>query len=193
MKEVICSFFLILFILPYCIFADEYGITDSGKNVLLKDNGTWEYVEGDRGIARVEKIVDGDTIKINFRGNTENIRLIGIDTPGSRANSKAKKDAEKSGQDVETITAMGKEATNYVKSIVNLGDNISIEFDVQLRDMYGRLLGYIYLKNGEMLNENIVSAGYANVMTIPPNVKYQNRFLAANEDARENNRGLWKK
>ena len=45
-----------------------------------------------------------------------------------------------------------------------------------------RLLGYIYLSNGKMLNEEIVKAGYANVMTIPPTVKYQDRFLKAYQE-----------
>ena len=190
MKKVIYSFFLILFILPCYIFADEYATTNSGKIVLLKDNGTWVYIE--RLQAKVVKIIDGDTIKIEYAGTEENVRLIGIDTPESSKNSKAKKDAERSGQDVETIVAMGKKATNYVKSIIKPGTNIEIEFDVQSRDKYSRLLGYVYLQNGKMLNEKIVSAGYANVMTIPPNVKYQDRFLAAYKEARENNRGLWK-
>ncbi len=65
------------------------------------------------------------------------------------------------------------------------------KYYVQSRDKYGRLLGYVYLQNGEMLNEKIVGAGYANVMTIPPNVKYQERFLGVNREARENKRGLW--
>ncbi len=70
-----------------------------------------------------------------------------------------------------------KNAKRYVESLVKPGDLITIEFDVQERDRHGRLLGYIYLSNGKMLNEEIVKAGYANVMTIPPNVKYQDRFL----------------
>ncbi len=44
-----------------------------------------------------------------------------------------------------------------------------------------------------MLNEEIVKAGYANVMTIPPNVKYQDRFLKAYQEARKNKKGLWEK
>lgn len=72
------------------------------------------------------------------------------------------------------------------------GDKVKIEFDVRPRDLYGRLLGYVYLANGKMLNEEIIKAGYATVMTIPPNVKYQNRFLGAYKEARENKRGLWK-
>jgi micrococcal nuclease len=87
---------------------------------------------------------------------------------------------------------MGKRATAYVESIVKLGDLITIELDVQERDRYGRLLCYVYLSNGKMLNEEIIKAGYANVMTIPPDVKYEDRFLKAYQGARKDKRGLWK-
>ena len=70
-------------------------------------------------------------------------------------------------------------------------DLITIEYDVQEMDRYKRLLGYVYLTNGKMLNEEIVKAGYANVMTIPLNVKYKDRFLIAYKQARESKRGLW--
>ncbi len=140
----------------------------------------------------VVRIVDGDTLKVRYWGKDESIRLIGIDTPESRANKKAKKDAKRSGQDIKTITSMGKRATEYVKSLVKPGDLITIEFDAQQRDRYGRLLGYVYLSNGKMLNEEIVKAGYANVMTIPPNVRYQDRVLRAYREARESKRGLWR-
>ncbi len=140
----------------------------------------------------VVRVVDGDTLKIRYWGKDESIRLIGIDTPESRVNKKTKKDAKRSGQDVETIIAMGKRATECVSSLVKLGIKVEIEFDAQQRDRYGRLLGYVYLPNGKMLNEEIVKAGYANVMTIPPNVKYKDRFLEAYKEARENSRGLWK-
>jgi micrococcal nuclease len=63
---------------------------------------------------------------------------------------------------------------------------------VERRDQYGRLLGYAYLSDGRMLNEEIVRAGYANLLTHPPNVKYQERFLMAYREARENGMGLWK-
>ena len=86
---------------------------------------------------------------------------------------------------------MGKRATAYVESLVSTGNTITIEFDVQERDRYGRLLGYVYLSNGKMLNEEIIKAGYAKVMTIPPDVKYKDRFLNAFKYAREAKRGLW--
>jgi micrococcal nuclease len=141
---------------------------------------------------RVKRVIDGDTLKINYKGKEESVRLIGIDAPESRPNKKAKNDAQRSGEDLKTITAMGKEATNYVKTLVKPGDMVKIELDVQKRDKYRRLLGYVYLSNGKMLNEEIVKAGYANLMTIPPNVKYQERFLKAYKEAREHGRGLWK-
>lgn len=142
--------------------------------------------------ATVLSVVDGDTLKIKYEGREESIRLIGIDAPESKANEKAKRDAQRSGQDLKTIIAMGKEATRYVKTLVKPGDKVEIELDVQTRDRYGRLLGYVYLSNGKMLNEEIAKAGYADPMTIPPNVKYQERFLKAYREARENQRGLWR-
>jgi micrococcal nuclease len=143
-------------------------------------------------IIRVKRIVDGDTIQVSYHGKEENVRLIGIDAPESRPNKKGKMDAQRSGEDLKTILAMGKEATEYVKTLIKPGDTLGIEFDVQKRDKYGRLLGYVYLSGRKMLNEEIVRAGYAYLMTIPPNVKHQEMFSRAYREARENRRGLWK-
>jgi micrococcal nuclease len=102
--------------------------------------------------------------KIIYQGQEESVRLIGIDTTESKKNKKARKDAGRSGKDIEQITAMGKEAARYMRTIAREGDRVNIEFDVQKRDKYRRLLGYVYLENGRMLNEEIIKAGCA----IPP-------------------------
>lgn len=86
---------------------------------------------------------------------------------------------------------MGKEAANFTATLVKPGDVVKIEFDVKQRDQYGRLLCYVYLSSGKMLNEEIIKAGYESVMTYLPNVKYQERFLAAYREARAYKRGLW--
>lgn len=143
-------------------------------------------------VATVVRVVDGDTLKIEMNGHEEAVRLIGIDTPESKINKKAKKDAVKTNHDVDTITAMGREATKYVRTLIRKGDTVSIEFDVQKRDKYKRLLVYAYLSDGKMLNEEIIRAGYANVMTYPPNVKYQERFVKAYREARDTKRGLYR-
>ena len=140
------------------------------------------------------RIIDGDVIQALYGGAEKRIRLIGIDVPESRVSSKAKKDkyADMSEDDIKTIIEMGHKAKAYVNDLIKRGDMITIEFDVQEMDKYGRLLCYVYLSNGKMLNEEIVKAGYANVMTIPPNVKYKDRFLKAYQEAEENKKGLWK-
>ena len=142
--------------------------------------------------ATVVRVVDGDTLRIEMNGHEEAVRLIGIDTPESKINKKAKKDAIKTNHDIETITAMGKEAARYVRTLVRKGDMVGIEYDVQKRDKYHRLLVYAYLSDGKMLNEEIIKAGYANVMTYPPNVKYQDRFVRAYREARDTKRGLYR-
>ena len=108
--------------------------------------------------AKVLKVVDGDTIRISYKGREESIRLIGIDAPESKANKKAKSDAQRSGKHLKTIISQGEEATEFVKTIVRPGDKVTIEFDVQTRDKYRRLLCYVYLINGKMLNEEIMKA-----------------------------------
>ena len=146
----------------------------------------------DEVMAIVTKVVDGDTLKIKHNGQEESVRLIGIDTPESKANKKAKKDAERSKADVGSITSLGKEAAKYTATLVKPGDEVKIEFDIRPRDQYGRLLGYVYLSSGKMLNEEIIKAGYANVMTYPPNVRYQEKFLKGYKEARDNKKGLWR-
>lgn len=125
----------------------------------------------------VTRIVDGDTIKVNFNGKEESVRLIGIDTPES-----VHPDASKN-------LPEGKVASEYTKSKLD-GKEVGLEFDVQERDHYGRLLAYVWI-GGEMFNNVLLSEGYAQVATYPPNVKYVDDFTAIQKEARENNKGLW--
>ncbi len=142
-----------------------------------------------QNVVRVKRVVDGDTLLLT---NEEKIRLIGIDAPESRPNPRARKQGEWEERDLKTIISMGKRATKFVQGLVRQGDQIRIEFDVEKRDQYGRLLGYVYLSDGRMLNEEIVKAGYANLLTHPPNVKHQDIFLKVYREAREKKRGLWR-
>ncbi len=139
----------------------------------------------------VTRIIDGDILQALYGEREKRIRLIGIDSPESRVNMKTKKEANMSEQDIKTIIEMGRKAKEFVDSLVKRGDLITIEFDVQERDRHGRLLCYVYLSNGKMLNEEIVKAGYANVLSIPPNVKYKDKFLRAYKQARNGKVGLW--
>ena len=141
--------------------------------------------------AVVKRIVDGDTIAVLSGGKPVKVRLIGIDTPESKGNDKAQRDSNRSGKDIEIIISQGKQATAFLKSVLHKGDTVSLEFDTVTHDKYGRTLVYVYLSDGRMLNDLIISSGYASPMTIPPNVKYKDRFLKSFQIARENKRGLW--
>ena len=64
-----------------------------------------------------------------------------------------------------------------------------LEFDVKQRDRDGRLLAYVYLEDGTFVNAWLVEQGYAQVMTVPPNVKHHELFLKLQKEATEAGRG----
>lgn len=138
----------------------------------------------------VTKAIDGDTLALE---NGERVRLIGIDTPEMHLSSKLYKDSQRTKQDTETIRQLGRRAYGFTRNIVE-GERVSLEFDVEKHDKYGRLLAYVYLKdkNKTFVNAKIVEEGYASLMTIPPNIRYADLFLNLYREARENKRGLWK-
>lgn len=175
-----------LLLIPSISLADQ----TSPKRVL---QSTGSHHETPMVKGTVEAVVDGDTVRVKIDGRgVESVRLIGIDTPESRENKKARKDAERSGSDLKVILAQGEEATNHLKTLLPKGTMVKLESDVQSHDRYGRRLAYIYLSDGSMLNEKIIRDGYASLMTYPPNVKHVEKFRSAFTDARENNRGLWR-
>lgn len=122
----------------------------------------------------VERVVDGDTFQLS---TGEKVRLIGVDTP----------ETVKPGTPVQTY---GKEASDYSKMSLT-GKKVRLEFDVSEKDRYGRLLAYVYLEDGTFYNELLLREGYAQVMTVPPNVKYADHFLKVQQAAREAGKGLW--
>ena len=135
----------------------------------------------------VKMVIDGDTIQLE---NGKKVRLIGIDTPETHFSERLYRQAKKANKDAETIKALGEKASRFTTKLVK-GKRVRLEFDVERYDKYGRLLAYVYLKDGLFVNEEIVRQGYAQLLTIPPNVKYKSVFLEAQKEARENNRGLW--
>lgn len=137
-------------------------------------------------------VIDGDTIKVLYQEKKESVRLIGIDTPESRKNKRTKLQAKNQQITIQEVIALGEKSKKYLQKLIKKDDIVYLEFDVQQRDKYQRLLGYVYLKSGEMLNLEIIKNGYATPLTIPPSVKYSDLFLKAYREARENKRGLWR-
>jgi micrococcal nuclease len=135
----------------------------------------------------VTRAIDGDTIKLS---TGEHVRFIGIDCPESRYNAKLERDIARSRKDMNVILNMGKEASKFTRHLVE-GKRVRLEFDVRKYDKYGRLLAYVYLEDGTFVNAKIMEEGYAQVMTIPPNVKYADTFLKLQREARDKHKGLW--
>ena len=125
----------------------------------------------------VVRVVDGDTIIIDYNGTEERVRLIGVDTP------------ESVHPDKEKNTEFGTTASNFSKELLT-DKYVKIELDVQERDQYGRILAYVYLDD-VMVNKTLLQEGYAKVATYPPNVKYVDDFTSIQEEARNNKKGLW--
>lgn len=121
----------------------------------------------------INRVIDGDTIQLE---DGSRVRYIGINTPET-------KDPRR------PVEFMGKEAYQFNKKLVE-GKNVRLEFDVQQRDEYGRLLAYVYVGD-TFVNAELVKQGYAQASTYPPNIKYAELFQKLEKEARENGRGLW--
>jgi len=127
----------------------------------------------------VTRVVDGDTIWVSGKkGQEEKIRLIGIDAHEVRNTPKKK------------AGFYGKEATAYLRKRIS-GKKVRLEYDVQRYDRYRRTLAYIYLEDGTFINAEMVRKGYAVVLTVSPNIKYADKLILSQQEARKNSRGLW--
>lgn len=138
-----------------------------------------EDVKGETTLAAIVRIVDGDTIVVSLGGKEEKVRLIGVNTPETVDPRKP-------------VECFGKEAKEYMKQLLS-GKKVRLEADTtqQERDRYGRLLRYIFLENGLLVNQVLIRDGYAYEYTYDLPYQYQSEFKKAETDARNAGRGLW--
>lgn len=134
----------------------------------------------------VEHVVDGDTIDVTFDGGQEErVRLIGIDTPEVEHAASGSRPAQEA-------ECFGPEASAYTESLVPVGTPVRVERDVVPRDDFGRMLGYVYrASDGIFVNYEIMRQGYAQPLTIPPNVAFSELMVQASRDAERDAAGLW--
>lgn len=143
-----------------------------------KQNDATESAE----VFKVVKVVDGDTIEVEKNEDRYKVRYIGVDTPETVDPRRG-------------VQCFGKEASNENKRLVE-GKEVKMEKDVSETDRFGRLLRFVYLKVDNdylFVNDYLIRSGFARALTYPPDVKYSERFLAAEREARENKLGLWSK
>lgn len=127
---------------------------------------------------QVLKVDDGDTITVNMNGTSEKIRLIGVDTPETKDPRKA-------------VQCFGKRASEFTyKQISNKRVRLEADELNTNRDRYNRLLRYVYLTNGTLLNAEIIKQGYGFAYISFPFTKKE-EFKQLENYARENKKGLW--
>jgi micrococcal nuclease len=133
---------------------------------------------GAGGTGRVLRVVDGDTILVALDGRSERVRYIGMDTPETV-------------KPRTPVQCFGKRASAANARLV-AGREVRLVADAEARDRYGRLLAYVYRRSdGLFVNAELVRGGYATPLSIPPNVRFADRFRELARGARLAGRGLW--
>ncbi|WP_187648694.1 thermonuclease family protein [Nitrosophilus labii] len=141
-------------------------------------------------IGILEKVVDGDTLKLYSEGKRIVCRIAFIDTPESKLNKKAKRDASKcKGITASSMVEAGKIATGFAKKIFKKGKKYS--FKITGQDRYGRFICIVDTPYG-IYNELAVESGYA----VPywryiKNYSIERKFRILLKDAKQHRRGLW--
>ena len=126
---------------------------------------------------KVVRVIDGDTVKIDYQDKATNVRLIGVDTPETVHPNKP-------------VEAYGKEASNFVKNLLQ-GESVYLRFDTDRTDNFGRLLAYLYrAPDGLFVNLEIVRQGYGHVSTQFP-FKHIELFRYYGNRARIAGKGLY--
>lgn len=144
--------------------------------LMMTDQKTDENVsqnKSEAGAVKVIRVIDGDTIEIE---GGERVRYVGIDTPETVDPRKP-------------VQCFGIEASNKNKELVE-GKMARLEKDITDRDKYKRLLRYVWIDD-ILVNQALVEQGFAKSYSYPPDIKYQDKFVAAEKKARENKLGLW--
>lgn len=141
------------------------------------------------GPVPVLRVLDGDTVVLRSNLGPRVVRLIGIDTPEVSHPEKGRE-------------RFGPEASAFTEALLSEGTRVWVELDLETEDAYGRLLAYLYLPDADgdwsvagqpaaMVNEEIARAGFARVLTIPPNGVYADLFEAAVDQARAAGAGMF--
>lgn len=174
-------------VFPHIIFVLLVGgfvlLNNSGlkQNKIINHSEIKTQATISREIAKVSRVVDGDTLKILVNNKEDTVRLIGIDSPEIVDKKKP-------------VQCFGKEASDKAKEILT-GKTITLESDPTQgeRDEYERLLRYVFINNLNF-NKFMLSEGYAREYTFKGKIyRYQTEFIQAEENARENKKGLWGK
>ncbi|MBQ7560002.1 MAG: thermonuclease family protein [Synergistaceae bacterium] len=206
-KFIFALAFVLTLVLASMSFAHP-GKLDANGGHVDKETGEYHYHKGPNALqsleirrntvykAKIERVVDGDTAIISFifddgsKYLKERVRFIGVNTPETVHPNKP-------------VEYYGKEASNFTKKELT-DQTVWLQTDVEVKDRYGRMLAYVWLKEptreeldseeairAYMFNAKLLLDGYAQLMTVQPNSRYSNLFVHFQREARQESRGLW--
>lgn len=134
--------------------------------------------ENQPGLYAISHFVDGDTISVDMNGKKETVRMIGVDTPETHKPN-------------TPVQCYGPAAAAYTKTIIGT-NKVRLQSDPQStdRDRYDRLLRYVYLPDGRLVQKELIANGYGFAYTQFPFTK-SDEFVQAQESAKSANKGLW--
>ena len=129
--------------------------------------------------ARIVEIIDGDTVDVSMSGRTERVRLIGVDTPETKKPN-------------TPIQCFGPEASKHMSELLPVDTPVLVQRDIEARDPYGRLLGYVYRTSDNLfVNQDLIVNGFARPLSIAPNTAFAGEFATLAQTAQNSKIGLW--
>jgi micrococcal nuclease len=148
----------------------------NGSGLLGRDED--DRLDADLG-GRVVRVIDGDTVRVRLDDpdQSRTVRYIGVDSPESVAPD-------------EPVECFGKEAGDFNRRLV-AGRRVRLVLGRERRDRYGRLLAYVRVQGGPLVEDELLRRGFARTLTIPPNDDRAPHFEALERKARSEGRGLW--
>jgi len=128
--------------------------------------------------ARVVRVIDGDTLVVDFQNENVTVRLLNVDTPETKDPNKP-------------VECLGPEATDFLEDALPAGSKVKLDFDVERTDRYGRTLAAVYDSQDRLINAEVARQGFGIPVTYGKNARFRPPVDAAYEEARERGAGLF--
>ena len=127
--------------------------------------------------ATVVRVVDGDTFEGVIAGEQKTVRLLNVDTPETK-------------HPQEPVQCLGPEATEMLKDLLEPGDRVKLEYDIERTDRYGRTLAGVF-KDDSLVNADLARAGLGVAVLYEPNRKFYDEVWEAQQEAEAAGDGLF--
>ncbi len=181
-KSIIILIILALLWLFNGDISEVFNNSSPSNNTEIESESESDIISG-----TVKRVIDGDTLVVSINNQDRRVRMLGVDTPETVHPKKG-------------VQPYGKEASNFTKQSLT-GRRVWLEYDSSPLDRYERHLAYIWLEKPakinessirrEMFNARLLLEGYAKVMIIKPNKRYEDLFKKFQSEAQSSKRGLW--